>query len=118
MPETLIKVDLTKSAYENDMIHNRWHPDVPIVAWVGPGGRSARRRPEEGEPVGVQRLLLQEERRRLPDRAFSAGAKIDLGHQGALHLVASCSRREFCGPGSSRPDRLSARSKTAGEVER
>ena len=37
MPETLIKVDLTKSAYENDMIHNRWHPDVPIVAWVGPG---------------------------------------------------------------------------------
>src|SRR5260370_9406128 len=37
MPDTLIKVDLTKSAYENDMIHNRWHPDVPIVAWVGPG---------------------------------------------------------------------------------
>src|SRR5260221_12950563 len=37
MPETLIKVDLTKSAYDNDMIHNRWHPDVPIVAWVGPG---------------------------------------------------------------------------------
>jgi formamidase len=37
MPETLIKVDLSKSAYENDMIHNRWHPDVPIVAWVGPG---------------------------------------------------------------------------------
>src|ERR1700754_2562505 len=37
MPETLIKVDLSKSAYENDMIHNRWHPDVPIVAWVKPG---------------------------------------------------------------------------------
>ena len=37
MPETLIKVDLSKSAYENDMIHNRWHPDVPIVAWVNPG---------------------------------------------------------------------------------
>jgi len=37
MPETLIKVDLTKSPYENDMIHNRWHPDVPIVAWVNPG---------------------------------------------------------------------------------
>src|SRR5256886_16243540 len=36
-PETLIKVDLTKSAYENDMIHNRWHPDIPIVAWVNPG---------------------------------------------------------------------------------
>ena len=37
MPETLIKVDLTQSAYDNDMIHNRWHPDVPIVAWVSPG---------------------------------------------------------------------------------
>ncbi len=37
MPETLIKVDLTKSAYENDKIHNRWHPDIPMVAWVKPG---------------------------------------------------------------------------------
>src|SRR5260370_35641013 len=37
MPDTQIKVDLTKSAYENDMIHNRWHPDIPIVAWVKPG---------------------------------------------------------------------------------
>src|ERR1700680_1135589 len=37
MPETLIKVDLTQSAYDNDMIHNRWHPDVPMVAWVKPG---------------------------------------------------------------------------------
>lgn len=37
MAETLIKVDLTKSPYENDMIHNRWHPDIPIVAWVKPG---------------------------------------------------------------------------------
>jgi formamidase len=37
MPETLIKVDLTKSPYENDMIHNRWHPDVPMVVTVKPG---------------------------------------------------------------------------------
>ena len=37
MPDTLIKVDLTKSAYENDMVHNRWHPDIPMVAWVNPG---------------------------------------------------------------------------------
>ena len=36
-PETIIKIDLTKSAYENDMIHNRWHPDIPMVAWVEPG---------------------------------------------------------------------------------
>src|ERR1700726_2755775 len=37
MPDTLIKVDLTQSAYENDKIHNRWHPDIPIVEWVSPG---------------------------------------------------------------------------------
>ncbi|MDD2876854.1 MAG: acetamidase/formamidase family protein [Acidiphilium sp.] len=37
MTETLIKVDLTQSPYENDMIHNRWHPDVPMVATVKPG---------------------------------------------------------------------------------
>ena len=37
MPDTLIKVDLSQSAYENDKIHNRWHPDIPIVAWVSPG---------------------------------------------------------------------------------
>ncbi len=37
MAETIIKVDLSKSAYENDMIHNRWHPDIPMVAMVKPG---------------------------------------------------------------------------------
>src|SRR4051795_9480823 len=37
MPETLNKADLSKSAYKNEMIHNRWHPDIPIVAWVKPG---------------------------------------------------------------------------------
>ena len=37
MPDTLVKVDLSKSAYENDMIHNRWHPDIPMVATVKPG---------------------------------------------------------------------------------
>ncbi len=37
MPETLIKVDLTQSPYENDMIHNRWHPDIPMASWVKPG---------------------------------------------------------------------------------
>jgi len=37
MTETLIKVDLSQSAYENDMVHNRWHPDIPIVAWTEPG---------------------------------------------------------------------------------
>ncbi|MBB5188732.1 MULTISPECIES: formamidase [Zhongshania] len=37
MAETIIKVDLSKSAYENDMIHNRWHPDIPMVSMVKPG---------------------------------------------------------------------------------
>ena len=37
MPETLIKVDLKQSPYDNDMVHNRWHPDIPIVVWVKPG---------------------------------------------------------------------------------
>jgi len=37
MPETLIKIDLSESPYNNDMIHNRWHPDIPMVATVKPG---------------------------------------------------------------------------------
>ncbi len=37
MAETLIRVDLNESPYKNDMVHNRWHPDIPIVAWVKAG---------------------------------------------------------------------------------
>lgn len=37
MPETLIKVDLKESPYNNPMVHNRWHPDIPIATWVNPG---------------------------------------------------------------------------------
>lgn len=37
MAETIIKVDLKQSPYENDKIHNRWHPDIPIVEMVKPG---------------------------------------------------------------------------------
>jgi Acetamidase/Formamidase family len=35
--ETPIKVDLSQSSYGNDMIHNRWHPDIPMGATVKPG---------------------------------------------------------------------------------
>ena len=35
--ETLIKVDISKSAKEQDVLHNRWHPDILMVAWVKPG---------------------------------------------------------------------------------
>ncbi|AKC71235.1 MULTISPECIES: formamidase [Pandoraea] len=37
MAETLIKVDLNQSAYENEQVHNRWHPDIPMACWVNPG---------------------------------------------------------------------------------
>ena len=37
MADTLVKIDLTQSPYENDMIYNRWHPDIPMVATVKPG---------------------------------------------------------------------------------
>lgn len=37
MAETLIKIDLNKSPQEHDNIHNRWHPDIPMVAMVDPG---------------------------------------------------------------------------------
>lgn len=37
MTDTIIKIDLKKSAYEHDNIHNRWHPDIPMVATVKPG---------------------------------------------------------------------------------
>ncbi len=37
MTDTLIKVDLKESPYTNEMIHNRWHPDIPMACWVKPG---------------------------------------------------------------------------------
>lgn len=38
MPKTLIKVDLKKPPEEqSDVLHNRWHPDIPMVAMVKPG---------------------------------------------------------------------------------
>ncbi len=37
MPKTLIPVDLKQSPYDNPMVHNRWHPDIPMACWVKPG---------------------------------------------------------------------------------
>jgi len=37
MAETIIKIDLNESPYDNENIHNRWHPDIPMVATVKPG---------------------------------------------------------------------------------
>ncbi|HEX3850245.1 MAG TPA: formamidase [Polyangiaceae bacterium] len=37
--DTLIKVDLSAPATDHDVIHNRWHPDIPIVSWVDPGAQ-------------------------------------------------------------------------------
>jgi formamidase len=35
--DTLIKVDIGAPAIKQDVLHNRWHPDIPIVSWVKPG---------------------------------------------------------------------------------
>ncbi len=35
--ETLIKVDLSATPESQDCLHNRWHPDIPMVATVKPG---------------------------------------------------------------------------------
>lgn len=38
MPQTLFKIDLTKSMPEQEIVgHNRWHPDIPAVVSVNPG---------------------------------------------------------------------------------
>lgn len=37
MAETIIKIDLKQSPYENEKIHNRWHPDIPMAVMVKPG---------------------------------------------------------------------------------
>jgi len=37
MTEPLIKVDLNQPVTENEQIHNRWHPDIPMACWVKPG---------------------------------------------------------------------------------
>ncbi len=37
MAKPLIKIDLNTPANEQDVIHNRWHPDIPMVAYVKPG---------------------------------------------------------------------------------
>ena len=36
--KTIVKLDLDKKPWEQDgQIHNRWHPDLPMVAMVKPG---------------------------------------------------------------------------------
>lgn len=37
MPKTLIKIDTTVHPEELDNVHNRWHPDIPMVEMVKPG---------------------------------------------------------------------------------
>ena len=35
--DTLISVEIGSSPEKQDVLHNRWHPDIPIVSWVKPG---------------------------------------------------------------------------------
>jgi formamidase len=37
MPDTPVKVELSKYYCGDDMVHNRRHPDIPMVATVRPG---------------------------------------------------------------------------------
>lgn len=37
MPKTLIAVDFKTPPEEQPYLHNRWHPDIPMIAWVKPG---------------------------------------------------------------------------------
>jgi formamidase len=37
MPKPLIEIDFTAPPEEQPYLHNRWHPDIPITAWVNPG---------------------------------------------------------------------------------
>ena len=37
MAKTLIKVDFNTPPTKQDVLHNRWHPDIPMVAYVKPG---------------------------------------------------------------------------------
>src|SRR5450432_1850811 len=37
MPKTLIKIDLNTPPQKQEVLHNRWHPDIPMVAYVKPG---------------------------------------------------------------------------------
>lgn len=36
-PKTLIKVDFKTPPEKQPQLHNRWHPDIPMYAWVKPG---------------------------------------------------------------------------------
>lgn len=37
--DTLINVDVSAPPSEQDILHNRWHPDIPMVSWVKPGSQ-------------------------------------------------------------------------------
>lgn len=37
MPKTIIKIDTNIAPEQHDVLHNRWHPDIPMVAMVKPG---------------------------------------------------------------------------------
>ncbi|GHG02894.1 formamidase [Deinococcus piscis] len=37
MAKSLLSIDLDRSPYENENVHNRWHPDIPMAATVKPG---------------------------------------------------------------------------------
>lgn len=35
--DTLIRVDVSETPEKQEVLHNRWHPDIPMLTWVKPG---------------------------------------------------------------------------------
>src|SRR6201998_3583511 len=132
MPETLIKVDLTKSAYDNDMVHNRWHPDVPIVAWVNPGddfvietydwtGGFIKNNESADDVRDIDLTIVhflygpgevqggEQQALRCPSLSTAICVKCDIAHYRNVPPFAPRARRQLRGLDTSRPDRLPAR---------
>ena len=61
--KTLIKVDLKDKPEKHDVLHNRWHPDIPMIAMVKPGDEF---RVECVDWTGGQRRFLKPKNTELP----------------------------------------------------
>ena len=80
MAETIIKIALGSSPYDNDMIHNRWHPDIPMVPGSSRATTSRRVLRLDGRPDQERRHRRRRARRRSDQVHFLSGP---IGVEGA-----------------------------------